>query len=68
MTATITILSNDFHGTEYRTKKTREELEAMYGRAYQGTATDAEKAMLRRIRRALCGTEGCRCGNWLGER
>lgn len=66
--ATMTVLSNDFHNTTYRTLKTRDELEAIYGRVCQGVATDAEKALLRKARRALCGVEGCKCGNAWGER
>ena len=68
MTGGLTILSNSFHATEYRTRKTREELDAIDYRVGQDTATPAEVALLRKIRTALCGIEGCKCSGSTGER
>lgn len=71
MTATtgLTILINDFHNTEYRSRKTREELEAIEHRINTFAADAADKALARRAWNALCGIEGCTCGQGLfGER
>jgi hypothetical protein len=64
----VTTLSNSFHETSYRTRYTREELHRIDDRIQAGHADEAEKALLRRIRRALCGIAGCTCGDGLGER
>ena len=61
-------LRNTFHGTEVQTRTSEEDREAIAYRVYAGTATEAEKALLRRIRRALCPWAGCTCGNAWGER
>lgn len=61
-------LVNTFHGTEYTTKKTADEIEAIKSRIYQGTASAADKAFARRVRMRLCGVSGCTCGGDLGER
>lgn len=66
----MTILTNNFHGTDYRTHKTRDELEAIadrVARAFPGEAK-TDKAFVRRVRRALCGCDGCTCArNVFGE-
>ena len=63
----MTILTNSYHNTETTTRKTRNELEEIEHRILQGRASDAEKALHRRIRNALC-VAGCKCGNFWGER
>jgi hypothetical protein len=55
-------LKNSFHNTEYRTTKTREELDAIESRIGQHTASRAEKDFARKVRRALCGIDNCKCG------
>jgi hypothetical protein len=68
-TSRLTILTNSFHDTTYRTRKSREELEAIEGRIAMWTADAADKALARRIWNTLCGIEGCTCGqNTFGER
>jgi hypothetical protein len=67
-TATLTVMTNDFHGTEYRTTKTRDELNAIDQKA-PWHRTETEQAFVRKVRRTLCGIEGCTCGtNSFGER
>jgi hypothetical protein len=63
-----TILSNSFHGTEYRTRKTREDLDRI-DQTNPWDRTEAERAFVRRAARALCGSKECRCAtNSFGER
>ena len=65
---TLTILTNSFHGTSYKTRKTREELDAIAVRVQVGVATDAERAFARKVRGVLC-VEDCRCARSVfGER
>ncbi len=64
----MTTLTNDFHGTEYRTRKAIEECLDIVDRICGNTATDAEKAFVRRVNRALCGMPTCCCGDTLGCR
>jgi hypothetical protein len=56
------ILKNSFHDTEYRTTKTREELDTIEVRLCQHTASRSEKDFARKVRRALCGIDNCKCG------
>ena len=67
-TATMTILTNDFHQTEYRTRKTLDEVRAIADRVAGYTATPAERAWARKVRKALCGSSECRCSGTLGIR
>lgn len=67
MTRELTILTNSFHNTEVRTRKTRRELDALLHNDPLDR-TEAEKAFVRRIHGALCGVKGCECSNELGER
>jgi len=64
---TMTTVKNTFHGTEYKTRKTRQEIDALLNKpTYYRTAS--EKAFSRRCKSALCGIAGCECGNDIGER
>lgn len=69
-TRTLTILTNSFHHSSYRTYKTRDELDAIERRVHgYYEASDSERAFVRKVRNALCGIEGCTCGqNSYGER
>jgi hypothetical protein len=58
----MTTLTNSFHGTSYRTQLSREQLEHLASRVNQGTAVAGDKDLYRKIRKALCGCEGCKCG------
>lgn len=66
-TRELTILTNDFHNTSVRTRKTRDELDRLL-QTDRYDRTDAENAFVRRVRNALCGVKGCECSNDLGER
>ena len=69
MTApTTTTLVNTFHGTEYVTRKTADELAAIEARMWAGTADAADKALERKIRKALCGIDDCKCSGYFGIR
>lgn len=57
-----TVLVNDHHGTEYRTRRTLDEVRDMANSVHVGVATNADKAFYRRLWKALCGTNGCDCG------
>jgi hypothetical protein len=59
---------NSFHGTEYISKKSPMELLEIDKRVYNGYPTDADKAFVRRMRKALCGVSGCKCGDVFGRR
>lgn len=55
----MTVLKNEFHGTEYKTHLTREELVGqVYG--YVMGQPESER-IVRRIRTRLCGVAGCQC-------
>lgn len=67
-TRSLTILTNSFHNTEYRTRKTRDELDAILNTA-PWDRSDSEKAFVRKVWNHLCGADGCTCGHTdLGER
>lgn len=55
-------LTNNYHDTEYATRKTEAELDAIADRIGQGIGTDADKAFARRVHNALCGSPDCTCG------
>ena len=63
----MTTLKNTFHGTEYRTRKTAEEIAELQVKP-EWEYTEAEKAFVRRAWNALCGIAGCTCGDALGIR
>jgi hypothetical protein len=62
------IVTNKFHRTEYRTRKTREELDRIADRIAAGHATPAEKRLERKIWRTLCGMSDCKCSGYFGIR
>ena len=64
----MTTITNTCHGTEYTTRKTPEQLDAICARIGTHQATPADKAIRRKIWNALCGIDGCTCGGELGER
>ena len=67
---TMETLRNSYHGTEVQTRTSEADREAIAYRVYTGAATEAEKALLRRIRRTLCpsASSGCTCGDTWGIR
>jgi hypothetical protein len=60
-------LKNNFHDTEYRSNKDINEIEHI-AQTPPWDRTAAEKAFVRRARRALCGVKNCQCGDELGRR
>jgi hypothetical protein len=64
MAKTITI-TNSFHGTEYRTRRSHESLVDL---VRYGIATDADRRFARRAKRALCGSDDCTCSDDIGAR
>lgn len=60
-------ITNNFHRTEYTTRKTDEQINAIELRMYNGTATDADKAWVRKVRTALRGSSECDCGDFIGR-
>ena len=66
-TSRLTILTNSFHNTEYRTRKSEDEIQFIRESA-PWQRTEAQNAFVRRARLALCGSRECTCGNELGER
>lgn len=63
----MTTLINTFHGSKYHTKKSPEEVDRIVSTA-PWERTEAEKAFVRRARKALCGVDGCTCGDEIGRR
>jgi len=61
-------ITNNFHGTEMRIKKTDEELDSIEYRIYSGTADAADKAYRRRLKNTLCGVSDCHCSDGFGRR
>jgi hypothetical protein len=66
----MTTLTNDFHNTSVKTRLTRKQLHDMLRVLLTGDGEEYRraKATQRRIWKALCGIEGCTCGNDFGER
>ena len=64
----MTNLTNTFHVTEYRTRKSPDDLNRLrHGNPF--TRDPADRRFVARVRRALCGVDGCVCArNDLGER
>jgi len=63
----MTTLTNSFHGTETRVRseqRLRQAAEAVW----KCTATATDRAFLRRVRNALCGSDTCTCSGPTGER
>jgi len=63
----MTIIKNYFHGTEYRTRKTREEIDRILD-THPHNRKPSEKQWVRKVWNQLCGINGCTCGNDIGER
>ena len=60
-------ITNNFHDTEYRTRKSAEEINrVIMTEPYSRTA--AERTWVNKVRRALCGMLDCTCSGELGER
>jgi len=59
-------ISNVFHNTEYRSRLSRREIER---RTYvYGDLPAHVRAWRRKVKKELCGIDGCTCGNDIGER
>jgi hypothetical protein len=65
MTYTYT---NNFHNTEFKTRKSPEELTQIDYRIYAGEASKAEKVFKNRMKKALCLSDDCKCGDTFGRR
>jgi len=62
-------LTNSCHGTSYNSSRSREELMEIHRKIYQGESVSAaDRKALYRVKKALCGVNGCTCGDDLGER
>ena len=61
-------LTNDFHNTSYRTRKTAHEVANMLERLESGWPTYNDQDTARRFRKALCGVKDCNCGDFIGCR
>lgn len=59
---------NSFHNTEFQSNKSPELIAIIGYRIAGGKATNAEKSFQRRMRSALCGIKGCKCGDDFGRR
>ena len=68
MSATYKTLTNSYHHTSYRTRKTDADIEAIELRIYNGNASAADKEWVRKVRNTLCGATGCTCGDFIGRR
>jgi hypothetical protein len=62
----MTTPTNSYHNTEYRTRKTWQEIDAILN-THPSELTPADQAFVRRADATLCGIGGCSCGNGLGE-
>lgn len=56
------VLTNKFHGTEYHTNKTESQVQAIIDDHNRGVLSSADRAWVRRVRKALCGHDDCCCG------
>jgi len=64
-------LTNSFHNTKVRTRFSVEELAAMLykvNRAMPGQNVRKERRLIARLKRTLCGANGCTCSNDFGVR
>ena len=62
------ILKNTYHNTEYKTKKTQDELDAIEHAVIFGYATPSEVRFVNRVNDRLCGMSDCSCGDFWGRR
>lgn len=63
----MTTITNNFHGTQYRTRMSPAEIRRIMDTNPDNRDT-ADRRFVRRCRRALCGMTDCTCGGELGER
>jgi hypothetical protein len=61
------IVINDFHNTEYRTRKSLEEIRRILDTPPWDRAKK-DQAWVLKVKRQLCGIESCTCGDSLGAR
>ena len=67
----MTTLTNSFHGSEYRTRLSNDEIERradVVNGCGGNVPTPAEKAWVRKVQNTLCGISDCCCGDILGRR
>ena len=66
----MTKLINTFHNSEAETSYTQDQLDDIEHRdgTKPWTVTRAERALIYRIRKQLCGIADCTCGNFWGAR
>ncbi len=57
----MTKITNDFHGTEYRTRKSPKELRKIAEKNPHYFSA-AEKRFVRKVQKKLCGMASCSCG------
>lgn len=62
----MTILTNNFHHTQVRTKYTPTQLFDIADR-HPSKWTPAECSLVARLRRKLCGIKGCTCGGCFSQ-
>lgn len=53
-------IKNSFHNTSYATRRTKEDIERLFSENPHYLSI-ADKALLRRIWKRLCGHQGCVC-------
>lgn len=61
----MTTITNSFHNTAAKTRMTYDRCSEL---AQGAPATDKEKAIMKRLKIALCGVAGCKCSDRLGSR
>lgn len=62
------VYENRFHNTTFTSRKSQDELDAIEKRICTGDDRPADKPFARRMRNALCGVDGCKCGDFFGQR
>ena len=63
----MNVLINTYHNTEYRTKLTNQQLSDLEYRLHTGQLTTSERRTIQRIKKRLCGIDGCCCGDTFGR-
>lgn len=65
----MTTLINNFHRTEYSTRKSEAQVQDIQDAHWGARAlTTAEKKWSRMVRTILCGSDTCTCSGMMGER
>ena len=64
---TMTTLTNSYHNTTARTRLTTSDLDAI-ANTHPSEWTRNETATVKRLHNALCGVDGCTCGDVFGRR